>query len=648
MVKLPLARSIKVFCLATALGGFYSHAEADLTWDGNPSTAGLQDGGGSWLTTGTDRWFNGTAYQSYGIGTNSVIFGNNSGAAGAVTVDGAINVANMTFNAAGTGSYQIAAGSGSLTLNNSTIIANDNATITATLAGSTGLIKTGNGILSLAPTGNANTFTGEIDVNQGALLITSKAVADDSTHLVIVATGAQLQIADGASLSRGFSASGTGLNNSGALLFTGASGTVGGVVVSGNTSIGASGGTVSTANSIGVIGGTGNVTKVGPGTIRLGGGQASSYSGLMTVAAGTLLAQTSMFGGLSITSGLTINSGATFGAQSGGVFSPSSDVIVNGTMDLSANPAPILPFTVNFTTAINSLTGSGSIISTYATAGSTLLISSTSTSSTFSGAISGATSLQKSGAGTSLTLSASSNTYTGSTRLDDGTFNLGGSLPNSSLIDIRGGTFKVTGSATIAAPVTVIGSGNLAVTGSLTGATSVTFGDASTSGGILSGTGTLATSGGGSVLLQHAGAHLAPGDAGVGILSVVLGAGTLDLTGLVGTVDSFRFELGSVAASDRVVLTSGTLKLTSIDIGAFNFTPLAGFGPGTYTLFDTSNLIVGDFAGANLSGTVGGYSASLAFINGGQDLVLMVVPEPSSALLAVTGGLLALGRRRRK
>jgi hypothetical protein len=145
------------------------------------------------------------------------------------------------------------------------------------------------------------------------------------------------------------------------------------------------------------------------------------------------------------------------------------------------------------------------------------------------------------------------------------------------------------------------------------------------------------------------GGLLSPG-ASSGALALNLGTGTLDLRAAAESNGWLKFDLG--AQGDLITLSSGVLNLgTGFDLADFSFRDNGGFGPGTYLLFDTNTDILGSL-GASSSGSLFGLQASLAFANGTNgrdDLILVVVPEPSS-LVALFGGLGMLlgGRRWRK
>ena len=122
------------------------------------------------------------------------------------------------------------------------------------------------------------------------------------------------------------------------------------------------------------------------------------------------------------------------------------------------------------------------------------------------------------------------------------------------------------------------------------------------------------------------------------------------------TTNSFRstllagakmdYELDTPLDSDEVLMSAGLLALNGQQFSDFNFTPLANFVPGSFTLIDAGS--ISGVLGTSKSGTIAGHSATLAVQ--GNDLVLNVAPEPSTLALLAAGtiGLAALARRRRR
>ena len=151
---------------------------AALTWDAAPATTGLQDGSGTWDTS-TAEWFNGTTDIAWANApVTDAIFGVGDplGTAGpfTVTLGAPITAGNLTFNFAGAGNaYTISGGAGNnvLTLSGTTpsVTTNVSATISAVLAGTSGLRKLGTGTLTLNPA-SVETYTGTTAVNAGTLL----------------------------------------------------------------------------------------------------------------------------------------------------------------------------------------------------------------------------------------------------------------------------------------------------------------------------------------------------------------------------------------------------------------------------------------------------------------------------------------------
>jgi autotransporter-associated beta strand protein len=172
------------------------------------------------------------------------------------------------------------------------------------------------------------------------------------------------------------------------------------------------------------------------------------------------------------------------------------------------------------------------------------------------------------------------------------------------------------------------------------------------SGGTLGGNGFIITAGNAGVTVWGGG-KLSPGTS-PGILHMDLGTGLLDISQAVAALNSqsMLFDLDTPATSDEVQLAnaSSSLKIGngSLEFDDFAFTPTGSFGPGTYTLFDTSNNINGTL-GSNLSGTIAGFNATLSTADSGHDIVLTVSAVPEPATLVLFGlGAVALGATYRR
>ncbi len=173
--------------------------------------------------------------------------------------------------------------------------------------------------------------------------------------------------------------------------------------------------------------------------------------------------------------------------------------------------------------------------------------------------------------------------------------------------------------------------------------------------GGLGGTGTINTISNATVTMLN-GSTLTPGDAaannGVGTFALDLNnsqqTNQFDLSAM-NTNSRIIFDLATTATSDLITLVNGTLNIGTLNSSEFKFNQLAGFGAGTYKLFDTTNAIVGTLDTAQF--TIGSsWFGELAYADDTNDIVLNVtaVPEPSAALLVLAGfATLTLRRRRR-
>jgi autotransporter-associated beta strand protein len=258
--------------------------------------------------------------------------------------------------------------------------------ISAVLAGTVGLTKTTNGIVSLS---GVNTLTGKTTITGGVLSISAETGLGGNPA--------------------GFTADQLTLN--GGTLRTTAS-----VVIDDanrGITLGISGGTISVTignssslSSANVITGSGSLTKAGAGNLVLGA--VNTYNGNTTVSAGGL--------------GLGVSDAIPDGPGKGNV---------------TVNSGSTLMLVGNVSDTINGLSGSGMVDTSTINSTATLSVGGNNASSAFGGVIqnsaAGSTlNLVKTGGG-KLTLSGA-NTYSGNTQINDGTVTLtnAGSLTPSS------------------------------------------------------------------------------------------------------------------------------------------------------------------------------------------------------------------------
>lgn len=211
------------------------------------------------------------------------------------------------------------------------------------------------------------------------------------------------------------------------------------------------------------------------------------------------------------------------------------------------------------------------------------------------------------------------------------------------------GGWALSGSNTISG-VTTVSAGTLLIDGTHTGA-----GAYNVTSGTLGGGGTITTATNAGITLAS-GSKLSPGNSALsdGSFAAALGTGSLNISAAVGGANSgaLLFDLGAIGAAgtDTVSLTSGTLNIgvAALEFADFSFTSLAGFGAGTYVLFDANSAISGSL-GAALTGTVGGYDATISLNGSSNDIELNVsaIPEPGTCVLLLAGlATLAILRRR--
>ncbi len=156
----------------------------DLTWDASGSNpTAPTDGSANWSITNANWSTGGSSDNVWSPGYNAVI-GVGNGAAGTITVPNPLSVSNLTFNAPGSGSYNIT-GSTLLLSGTPTITVASGVTATNSSAlGGTGFTKAGNGMFVLAPT-VAATNVGTTTVNAGSLVLGSTSVISLNDNVVV-------------------------------------------------------------------------------------------------------------------------------------------------------------------------------------------------------------------------------------------------------------------------------------------------------------------------------------------------------------------------------------------------------------------------------------------------------------------------------
>lgn len=178
------------------------------------------------------------------------------------------------------------------------------------------------------------------------------------------------------------------------------------------------------------------------------------------------------------------------------------------------------------------------------------------------------------------------------------------------------------------------------IAGSGTGTNTVTVSNAGT---VLGGDGAI----GGDTTMET-GTILAPGASEGSTGSLDFDA-ALDISGLADGTEGLLFELAGIGGSDTVTLSSGVLTIGSglLDLDDFDFAALDGFDAGTYTLFDTTQTIVGSL-GSNLTGSLEGQPIALSLANLDQDIIVTVVPEPATFALIFGGIAVVISALRRR
>ena len=273
-----------------------SHGDGILVINGPVSGSGaatVQDGGQMQFNA-SNSFTGNTTFQDTGNGGPSVYLGNVNAFSGSTVV--LSNLQAMYFSVAGTNTYNFGGLSGSqnqaLGANSLSVGGNNqNATYSGVLSGSGGFVKRGTGTETLT---GANSFTGGVTVNGGALVL-SNTLANNANNDITINSGGTLKLAaqDVFTSWTGTVAPTITVNAGGVLANNGVNfNTLGAVVLNGGTiqSLGASG-TNASSTAFGL---KGSVSVIGSGTSTIAGdgialGEAGVTSTTFDVTSGSTL-----------------------------------------------------------------------------------------------------------------------------------------------------------------------------------------------------------------------------------------------------------------------------------------------------------------------------------------------------------------------
>ncbi|MEQ1858792.1 MAG: autotransporter-associated beta strand repeat-containing protein [Chthoniobacteraceae bacterium] len=634
--------------LTTSGTGAISLTGADVTGSGNLSA----DGGLTLTNTGTSSTLSGIisgvgALTKLGTGTQ-ILTGTNT-YTGTTTISG--------------GSLQIGSGGTTGTLGTGSVINNANLTFDRSnfigvnnAIGGTGSVFA-NGIGQTLYFGNANTYTGQTQVNAGRLVLGNSASLGSTAGGTVVAVGATLDL-NGNGIAVGAEAltiQGAGAPGALAALQSnnvGNSSWAGVVTLAGATTIGGNQpGTTLTLG--GIVTGAFALTKNGPNTLILSG--ANTYTGTTTISGGTLQVGNGGTTGTLGTGAVTNNSALVFnrsdsitiannisgtgslnvtagGITASGVWNLGDDAILNSTAGITFNNAVTMAVNKGFTASASgtiSLPNATSDIATSGTGiinmnGSTgVVLAAGSSLATVDGGIvvtstSGGLNLN----GTTLTTSGIGNvslTGTGSlgTQLSNGAQVLStatGLLANQGLLTLAG-----TGSGSSTGLVISSGSSVISVDGAISITGTGTAAGALTSIGIRVDASTVESTGPATITMVGRGSS---GLNGGGHHGIFVTGGTAQITSVTGNI-SLDGQSGFGRGGD----SHGVFVVSGADV--------TGTGSANVSILGVSPLTSG--AGSNSNGIViSGAGSRITSANGTLALDGSGADEASSEGVVIT------------
>jgi autotransporter-associated beta strand protein len=473
--------------------------------------------------------------------------------------------------------------------------------------GTFGILNGATGVLTLSRVGSSEVVTlptsaaGQLHINTGnAPIISGVPIADNGGALTLVKSGTVVTTTQNGN---------TNLQTTGTLVLNGVNTYTGDTIINGgtlrigtsNTANGAVLGNGNYAGNIAINGGgllhiSTNANQTLSGVISGDGALMKTYNGTLTLSGNNTYtgktsitpAQTAGAGVLEVSS---INS-VVGGSASSSLGAPTT--VENGTIDLGGptniqGGATLRYIGTGETTDRVVNVQMGANISRILDASGSGLLKFTSTFTSVGGTFN-TTTVQLIGTGTGEISQGLPFAFPNLTKNGAGTWTLGGAVENSGTTTITAGTLILNGSKP--------GAGTVAVNGTST----------------LGGSGTIA----GTVTVA-AGAKLSPGN-GVGTLTFT---NDLNISAMAGDAGTLNYELGPIAASDKIV--AGTINIGSgvLNFADFNFSALSGLQNGTYTLIQSGGLTGElDSETANLTGSVGAGNGTLQITATNIELVV--------------------------
>lgn len=445
---------------------------------------------------------------------------------------------------------------------------------------------------------NANTLTlasgGGLLINGGNLLTSAGALMDSTGHLFAAdGTLAQVNIASGGIVAQ---SGNTGITN-GAIATTGTNTnlilhTIGDLVL----------------NTYELANGSGGIIKDGAGTLTLG--KTDFTTGGLTINQGTVL----------------LNSGAANTV----VVSPTATVAAvsalnmnGGTLDLNGKDQAFAAIS-----SIDTFTGMGGGITSTAAAN---LFTNSAAASTYSGVISGAVSLYKSGSNVvGITTLNAAQTYTGTTTVQGGGITLidNGSVASTGDLSVNGGTLLLNNAGLYNnnnriqdSAVVKLNGGTISLTGANAVSTTETLGTVNA----LQGLNTLTVTPPAATTLQDANLNIttlnrSPGASmvftGAGLGSSLPGAAQIFATSIdpgTGTAAAPTNVNGILGSWATAGATAATADNWAISAGAQSLTATTTLGSSTVTLTsgDTTQMVVGQAVTGNANIPAGSTIATI-------------------------------------